>query len=332
MTRLIDLSVVTRHTPSEATPVTVELLDHRTGATVLGLTPEDFPDGMAISNETVTLTTHTGTHMDAPLHYGPLSGGEPARSIDQVPLEWCFGPGVRLDVRRVPPGEGITVDQLRAALREAGRDAPHPGDIVLLWTGADGLWGSADYLAKYPGLTGEGTAFLVESGVRVIGIDAWGLDRPMPAMIEDYRATGDRGVLWPAHVYGRTREYLQLEKLAGLGALPAATGFTVVCFPVAVHGAGAGWTRVVALLDAEHAGQDGQDGQDGHAGHAEHAEHAGQDGHDERDERDEHAEHAEHDEHDEHAEHAGHAGHAGQDGSGGAAGNGENDGDFRAPG
>ncbi|MFF8865166.1 cyclase family protein [Streptomyces sp. NPDC015139] len=250
MRRLVDLSVVTRHTPSEATPVTVELLDHVTGATVLGLTPEDFPDGMAISNETVTLTTHTGTHMDAPLHYGPLSGGAPAKSIDQVPLEWCVGPGVRLDVRHVPPGEGITVEHLRAALRAAGHTL-RPGDIVLLWTGADALWGEAEYLTKYPGLTGEGTAFLVESGVRVIGIDAWGLDRPMRSMIDDYRRTGDKKTLWPAHVYGRTREYLQLEKLAQLAALPAPTGFTVVCFPVAVAGAGAGWTRVVALLDDE---------------------------------------------------------------------------------
>src|SRR5664279_5731401 len=74
MTRLIDLSVASRSPPSEATPVVIELLDHRTGATVLGLGPDDFPGGMAISNETVTLTTHTGTHMDAPLHYGPISG------------------------------------------------------------------------------------------------------------------------------------------------------------------------------------------------------------------------------------------------------------------
>ncbi|MGK5627233.1 cyclase family protein [Streptomyces sp. URMC 123] len=244
--RFIDLSVATRDTPSEATRVTVDLLDHRTGATVLGLLPEDFPDGMAISNETVTLTTHTGTHMDAPLHYGPLSGGRAAKSIDQVPLEWCHGPGVRLDVRAVPAGEAITVDHVRAALA-AARHEPAPGDIVLLWTGADALWGTPRYLTSYPGLSGEATAYLVERGVKVIGIDAWGLDRPMHRMIEDYRRTGDKSLLWPAHVYGRTREYLQLEKLANLAALPGPTGFTVSCFPVSLAGAGAGWTRVVAI-------------------------------------------------------------------------------------
>ncbi len=231
--------------------MSVDLLDHRTGATVLGLTPEDFPDGMAISNETVTLTTHTGTHMDAPLHYGPTSGGQPAKSIDQVPLEWCLGRGVRLDLRHVPPGDGITVDHLLAATDEA-RCILRPGDIVLLWTGADRLWGSAEYLTTFPGLTGKGTAFLVEHGVRTIGIDAWGLDRPAATMIAEYRRTGDREVLWPAHLYGRTREYLQLEKLANLGRLPRPTDFTVCCFPVSLAGAGAGWTRVVAIVD-EHA-------------------------------------------------------------------------------
>lgn len=248
MRTLVDLSVATRHTASEATPVRIDLLDHRAGATVLGLTPEDFPDGMAISNETVTLTTHTGTHMDAPLHYGPTSGGAPAKSIDQIPLDWCLGRGVRLDVRHVPPGDGITVDHLLAATEEA-RCVLQPGDIVLLWTGADRLWGSAEYLTTFPGLTGKGTAFLVEQGVRTIGIDAWGLDRPAATMIAEYRRTGDREVLWPAHLYGRTREYLQLEKLANLDRLPRPTDFTLCCFPVSLAGAGAGWTRVVAIVD-----------------------------------------------------------------------------------
>jgi kynurenine formamidase len=246
--RAIDLSVATRDCASEATAVELSLLDHTRGATVLGLLPADFADGYAVSNETITLTTHTGTHMDAPLHYGPRTGDAPARSIDAVPLDWCLGPGLRLDVRHVPSGDGIGVADLIAAFAAAGRK-PVAGDIVLLWTGADRLWGTADYRTTYPGLTGDATALLVERGVRVIGIDAWGLDRPPQAMIEEYRRTGDPNVLWPAHVYGRRREYLQLEKLAGLDALPGADGFLVACFPIALAGAGAAWARVVALVD-----------------------------------------------------------------------------------
>ncbi|WP_082908485.1 cyclase family protein [Dietzia timorensis] len=245
MTVFTDLSVRTGPTPSEATPVEIETLGHEQAPSVFGLTNEDFPDGIGISNESVTLTTHTGTHMDAPLHYGPTSNGEPAKSIDQVPLEWCVGPGVRLDLRHIPPGEAITTQALREALEHISHVIAE-NDIVLIWTGADKLWGTAEYLTEYPGLSGEATQFLVEQGVRVIGIDAWGLDRPVTSMLTEYANSKDPSALWPSHVYGRTREYLQLEKLANLGNIPAPSGFTVICFPVAVSGAGAGWTRVVA--------------------------------------------------------------------------------------
>lgn len=251
--RLVDLSGPTESSPSEATPVVV-VLNHSAGATVLGagqLAPSDFPDGQAISNETVTLTTHTGTHVDAPLDYGPRTGGAPARSIDEVPLDWCRGLGVRLDLRHLPPGTGIGVRDLAVAVDRVGRTL-EPRDIVLLWTGAGRLWDTPEYLTDFPGLNGPGTWWLLGHGKRVIGIDAWGMDRPMAAMVDDYLATGDRDMLRPSHMAGRDHEYLQLEKLANLDAQPGATGFLVTCFPVRVTGAGAAWTRVVAhLLEPE---------------------------------------------------------------------------------
>ena len=249
MTRqLIDLSVPTEPSPSEATPVGISTLDHRDAPVVLGLTVEDFPDGMGISNETVTLTSHTGTHLDAPLHYGPLSAGCPARSVSDVPLEWCYGDGVRLDVRHRGDGEAITTGDVEEAFERLGHRL-RPGEIVLLWTGRDQLWGSAAYLTDYPGLSRDATAYLVERGARVIGTDAWGIDRPMATMISEYKRTGDRSVLWPAHLYGREREYCQLEKLANLDRLPRGTGFIVACFPAHLSGSGAAWTRVVAILE-----------------------------------------------------------------------------------
>lgn len=246
--RLIDLSVPVLDGPSEATPVEVTVIDHKAAPAALGLRPEDFPEGESISNETVTLTTHTGTHMDAPLHYGLESGGEPAVAIDEIPLEWCFAPGVRLDLRHVPPGVGIMAADIEDALAKISHEL-QPREIVLIWTGADRLWGSAAYRTEHPGMTRESTAYLVERGVRVIGIDAWGFDRPFASMVGDYRATRDNGLLWPAHLYGREHPYCQLEKLTKLDELPDAVGFTVVCFPVRLTGLGAGWTRVVAIVD-----------------------------------------------------------------------------------
>ena len=52
-------------------------------------------------------STHSGTHVDAPLHYGPSANGH-TRTIDEVPLEWCFGNGVRLDFRGGDRVAGIT--------------------------------------------------------------------------------------------------------------------------------------------------------------------------------------------------------------------------------
>ena len=76
-----------------------------------GVTAQDTPDGAGFAaSEWVKLTTHSGTHLDAPWHYHPtMDGGERAITIDEVPLEWCFQPGVKLDFRHFPDGYVVTV-------------------------------------------------------------------------------------------------------------------------------------------------------------------------------------------------------------------------------
>jgi kynurenine formamidase len=163
-----------------------------------------------------------------------------------VPLEWCFAPGVVLDVRHKPAGDEITVADLEAAL-----DAIHyqlrPRDIVLLHTGADKRLHSPDYFAQ-PGLGRDGVLWLVGQGVKVIGIDAYTLDRPFASMVADYRRTGDGRHVWPAHFAGIAKEYCQIEKLANLDRLPRPHGFYVSCLPVKIQRASAGWCRAVALV------------------------------------------------------------------------------------
>ena len=271
--RVIDLSVPLAPAPSEATRSRMRRRDHATGALPLGLAPavdrrsplrtalnvlrgfatgrrirrRDFPDGVGLAWETVRLDTHHGTHVDAPWHYGPTVGGRRARTIDELPLEWFIGPGVRLDLRAKPVGATITVADLERALSGAGHELG-PGDIVLLWTGADEHWGEGAYLERYCGLGAAATRWLLDRGVQVIGTDAWSLDRPPVFMQRDFLQTGDPSFLWPAHFVGREREYCQIEKLAHLGDLPGPTGFDVACFPVAVQGGSAGWTRAVAIV------------------------------------------------------------------------------------
>ena len=273
MARIIDLSVPITPSGGEPLPPKIKYRDHKAGAALMALAPaqdtrskakslrniaggllsgkrvrkRDFPKGLALAWEDVRTQTHHGTHVDAPWHYGPTSEGKPARTIDQLPLSWFLGPGVRLDFRRQPPGAKLGVEDLERELAEIGHRLD-PGEIVLLWTGADAYWGQPEYLENYCGLGAGATRWLVDQGIRVIGTDAWSLDRPPLYMGRDFLATRDPAHLWPAHFAGREREYCQVEKLANLGELPGPTGYTVICFPVLVERASAGWTRAVAIV------------------------------------------------------------------------------------
>jgi len=254
MRKFIDLSVAHKNNATEPYPPKLEQTDHVFGATRLaklaGIEPDDFPDRMALATDTVSGSAHSGTHLDAPLHYGPMCEGKPSRSIDQMPLEWCYGPAVVLDMRHKPAGSEITIEDLKAALAKVHYTLK-PLDIVLLHTGCDKYWGTdtKTYLAMQSGLGISGLDWLLDRGIRCIGIDAWTLDRPVHAMVEAFRATGDKGQLWPTHMHGRKREYLQIEKLGNLEQLPRPHGFMLSAFPMRFEGATAGWCRAVAILD-----------------------------------------------------------------------------------
>jgi kynurenine formamidase len=203
--------------------------------------PGLWPDGRGWAVETVTLSTHAGTHVDAPYHYG--GGG---RTIDEVPLDWCYGRGVRLDLRSVDRAAGIRAADVERELAAVGH-ALEPLDVVLIWTGTSARFGEPGYFLLHAGLRRDATELLVDAGVRLIGIDAWGIDRAFDVMLEDHRA--GRAQFWESHLLGREKEYCQIERLANLDALPGPTGFTVAAFPFKLEAASAGWARVVAIVD-----------------------------------------------------------------------------------
>jgi cyclase len=213
----------------------------------LNLDPDMLPDGEFLNNDTFQLTAHTGTHVDAPAHYGSRAAYGTPRTIDQMPLDWFCRPGVLLDLRDEPVG-AVGAEGIARAIDRIGH-FPAPLDIVLLHTGAERHLGTPRYFTDFAGLDRDAVAMLLDLGVKVIGTDAFSLDAPFPFILQRYDATGDRGVLWPAHMLGREREYCQIERLGNLDALPRPYGFRVMCFPVKLTGAGAGWARAVAVLD-----------------------------------------------------------------------------------
>ena len=141
-----------------------------------GLRREDLPDGEAIEN--IQLTTHNGTHMDAPIHFQSKSiDGKPMMTIDQVPLDWFFRPGVKLDFRKMPDGHVVTAVEVEAELGRIGHELK-PFHIVLVNTRAASCIGTDEYLTAGCGMGREATLYLTSRGVRVTGIDAWAGMRP----------------------------------------------------------------------------------------------------------------------------------------------------------
>ncbi len=252
--RIIDLSLPTEETNAEPTGPKVAHQTHSDSASQVAATFQcalaDLPGGLGWGNDFVELSAHSGTHVDAPWHYFPTCGGKPARTIELLPLEWFFADAFVLDFRHMARGALITEDDCEQALARTGYRIKQ-GDIALVQTGADRWWGTPDYFEAGCGMGRDITLWLIRHGVRVMGIDAWGWDRPFWAMREEWLRTRDASVIWEAHRVGIDEEYCQIEKLANLDRLPHPFGFKVSCLPVKLAGGSAGWTRAVAILGDE---------------------------------------------------------------------------------
>ncbi|MCB1361987.1 MAG: cyclase family protein [Rhodobacter sp.] len=253
--RLVDLSVPLMGGIASDPPglgPQIDYVDHDTGARdfekIFGIPVSKQLDGKGAAVERLVATTHSGTHMDAPWHYHPtMDNGKPAWRIDDIPLDWCMGPGVKLDFRHLPDGHVVTAAEVEAELARIGHDL-QPGDIVLVNTRAGARYGQDDYVAAGCGMGREATLWLTARGMRVCGIDAWSWDPPLASQMDRIRETGDWSLFWEGHKAGAETIYCHMEKLGNLESLPA-TGFEVICFPVNVKSASAGWVRPVAVLE-----------------------------------------------------------------------------------
>ena len=231
----------------------IQYIDHHASAPALasffpGLRKEDLPDGEAWAIEKIELITHNGTHLDAPYHFAStMDRGERAITIDEVPLEWCFQPGVKLDFRGFADGHVVTAKEVEAELDRIGHTL-QPLEIVVINTRAGKRYGNDDYLTSGCGMGLQATMYLLERGVRLTGTDGWSWDAPFSHTAERYAESHDAGLIWEGHKAGRQIGYCHLEKLHNLEALPP-TGFTISCFPVKIRAASAGWTRAVAIFD-----------------------------------------------------------------------------------
>jgi kynurenine formamidase len=250
--RFVDLSAPIVSDPPDtpdALRTEIEFSAHEEGAQAIeamfGVGPELLRDREGWAVETfLRFGTHNSTHVDAPWHYNSTVEGAIAKTIDELPLEWFHAPGVVLDFTAKADGDAITSEEIQTELDRIGHELA-PLDIVLVRTGRDAAYGRLEYIGLGPGVSADATRWLHGRGVRVMGIDAWGWDRPLWIQAEDAKAAGEPGIFWAAHQVDL--EYSQIERLVNLDQLPP-KDFTVSCFPLRLVGGSAAPARVVALL------------------------------------------------------------------------------------
>jgi kynurenine formamidase len=214
---------------------------------LFGCEQEHLPEGEGWGEESLRFSSHLGTHVDAPLHYGTTCEGKPSRTITDIELHELYCDGLVLDLRgQCEPGEGISVAALQAALERSGRKVAK-GCAILLRTGQEAYPIGDNRFFTYPGMTREGTLFLAGLGAKVLGTDALGWDRPFRAMRDAFQKSRDPKQIWDGHFAGREREVFIVQQLANLGSLPA-SGFKVGFFPLKLARCSAAPARVVAFV------------------------------------------------------------------------------------
>ena len=251
--KIIDLSKPIQFNASDPRFMQVRIKHKRHGAAkllvwLLGLPRRLFPkDFVGWADDTITkMGVHATTHIDAPWHYGPTSGGQPAQTIDEIPLEKCIGPGVVLDMTHKADDDPITVADMETALAKTGVNIDE-NTIVLIRTGRDTLMGTKAFWTRGTGMSAAATEWLLDRGPTVMGIDQWGWDLPFRAQIAKAKATSNDRLFWEAHRVGQRRPFWHMEQLTNLGALPS-HGFEVMVFPLKIVGASAAPARVVAVI------------------------------------------------------------------------------------
>lgn len=252
MSTIVDLSKPIRYSREDPWFMRVKVkhkAHHKSRILVrlMGLPFKLFPDLFTgWSDDTITMGVHSPTHIDAPWHYGPTINGEKAKSIDEVPLEWCYGDGVVIDVSQVEDFAMVTPEDLKADLKKTGAKI-REGTIVLIRTGRGHLRGK-EMTQRGIGMSAEATEWLIDQGSKVMGIDQWGWDLPLFYMAKEAKRTKNKDLFWEGHLVGRRKEYCHIEQMTNLESLPA-QGFKVAVFPLKIEGASASPVRVVAIMD-----------------------------------------------------------------------------------
>lgn len=214
-----------------------------------GLPFKLFPSGFNgwADDQITKMGVHASTHLDAPWHYGPLCEGLPSKTVDEIPLEWCYGEGLVIDMSHKADFDPITVSDIEDFLSKHNLEVK-PHMIILIRTDRDKMYTGNDFVFKGTGMSRAATEYFIDKGVKIMGIDQWGWDLPLPYMAKKAKKDNNSDYFWEGHLIGTRKEYMHIEQLTNLESLPI-TGFKVALFPLKIKGASAAPARVVAIIE-----------------------------------------------------------------------------------
>jgi arylformamidase len=170
-----------------------------------------YASGVEFQIGKIEMVANTGTYLDSPFHRY-----ETGKDLSQLPID-CLA-NLEGVVVRIPPGGS------RAIAPAAFKGVALKGRAVLVQTGWDTHWRTERYLSGHPFLTGSAAEFLLDQGVRLVGIDSLNIDD-----------TDDPGR--PVHSALLGAEVPIVEHLCNLSSLPG-TGFRFFAVPAKVAGFG----------------------------------------------------------------------------------------------
>ena len=185
--------------------------------------------GFEFATNNLLINEHGPTHSDATYEYDPHG-----RFIDEMPLNYFYGPGVCLDVSSVSPDAYIGPRQLERAMRSTGLSMEGKS-VALLYTGHfQRAYGTDAWLTRYAGINEEGAEWLASQGVVNIGIDAPSIDNP-----KDQKFSGH--LVCRRHGITNTENLCHLDQIAG-------QEFFYIGLPLRIRGGTGSPVRAVALL------------------------------------------------------------------------------------
>jgi kynurenine formamidase len=194
---------------------------------------ESYELGDAACHYGLSISEHTGTHLDAPLHFIPE--GPAHYGTDRIPLDRLLCRAATVEARDLGPDGLLTTDHIRAWEEEHG--SIESGDAVLIRYGWDERWATGRegrrFLEDWPGLGGEAAEYLVRKGVSLVGCDTLAVDATV--------STEN-----PAHYVLLGSEVYIVENLVNLGELPPFCLF--VALPLKIKGGSGSPVRAVALV------------------------------------------------------------------------------------